>query len=148
MSELEFRDLEELLKRAPLRPPSPQLDRCIAAALRPWRWKRPTLAAAAVIGVIFGTWVIVHHRAPAKPTPIAQLPTPLVRPSTKPVSISRTYGGMVRDGIVGATADGQPLERYRRQTIHQTLMLDPKTGRIVTICIPKEEVYVVAIKPF
>jgi hypothetical protein len=122
------------------------LDHRIAAAIHPWRWKRTAVAAAAAISVAFGTFAILHRRTPTpKQHPIA---TATTTPATNPVSISRTYGGVIREGIVGATPDGRPLERYRRQTVRQTLVFDPKTGKTVTISIPREEVYVVAVKTF
>ena len=147
-------EIEQWLRRAALREPTATLDRRIASTIRPRRSLARVFAAAAVIAVSVGTWALIHRFKVEPGQPMASRgervsPHRAVaeKLNVNPVKITRTYGGVIREGIVGVTPDGQPLERVRRQTVRQVLVLDPKTGRRVSIQVPEEVVYVVVIKP-
>jgi hypothetical protein len=157
-----FTDIEAMLRDLPLRPPSPGLDRRVMSARHPWRrrlrWMAPVAAAAALVAIAVGSWSLHHASRRHGEKPIAKsldpgLPTADTRPaatvaSLTPISITRTYGGIARDGIIGKTPTGQPVERIRRQTVRQVLIVDPKRGTKVSISMPQEEVLVVPVRTF
>jgi hypothetical protein len=155
-------EIEATLRQMPLRPPPASLDRRVTAACHPWRgrlrWLAP-VAAAALLAIALGSWgwyyasrqhgvkPIVqsdqqHNPADTRPTVAAAVA------SLSPISITRTYGGLTRDGIIGKTATGQPVERIRRQTVRQVLIVDPKRGTKVSITMPQEDVFVVPVRTF
>jgi hypothetical protein len=51
------------------------------------------------------------------------------------------------DGVVGQLGD-TPLRRYRRQSVQQVWVVDPKNGPRLTTTVPREEVVVVRVRPF
>jgi hypothetical protein len=146
------RELEQLLRQTPLRPPPAGLDRRVGAALHPWRRRARALgvaAAAAAIALGLGSWAVRRHPhgavsearlpSPSRPAPAAAVP---------PVSIVRTYGGVSSDGVVGVTADGRPVQRVRRQIVRQVQVIDPQRGTKLSISVPQEVVYLVPVKAF
>jgi hypothetical protein len=145
-------DLEQWLRQVPLRQPSAQLDRRVAAALHPWQWRR--VAVAAAIGLAAGLAALSHQRTAESPRPpVAQASSSTHAAShpsspTRPVSIVQVFGEVRNDGIVGRTADGDSLRRLRRQTLRQTVLIDPATGQRLTVTTPREEVYFVRQSPF
>jgi hypothetical protein len=60
----------------------------------------------------------------------------------------RSFATVTRDGVVGTAAHGQPIERFRRQTVRQVLLVDPVRGTRVSITVPREEIYVVPVRVF
>jgi hypothetical protein len=157
-------EIQAMLRHLPLRPPPPPLDRRVTAACHPWRRRlRWASAAAAILALALGSWTWHHASRRHADTPIAKsldrrMPAVAVadtRPagaaivaSLNPISITRTYGGISRDGIIGKTASGRPVERIRRQTVRQVLIVDPKRGTKVSITMPQEEVLVVPVRTF
>jgi hypothetical protein len=155
-------DIEAMLRQMPLRPPPPSLDRRVTVACHPWRSRLrwlPPLAAAAAVAIALGSWGWYHASRQHGVTPIVnsdpQHQPPDTRPtpaaavaSLNPISITRTYGGLTRDGIIGKTATGHPVERIRRQTVRQVLIVDPKRGTKVSITMPQEDVFVVPVRTF
>jgi hypothetical protein len=157
-SEAEFAEVEAMLRQVPLRRPPARLDGRIAAACRPFSamqrlWLVTT--AAALVAVTAGAWAVLEHagkQASNKPQ-ITRIETGPKAGSTsaaalKPVSVVRTYGGIARDGVIGHLADGQPVQRIRRQTIQQILIVDPQRGTRVSISVPREDVFVVPVRTF
>jgi hypothetical protein len=148
-------DIESTLRQLPLRPPPPTLDHRVALACHPWRrralWR--TAAAAAILALTIGGWAWRHAWRPgdkfiATSEPHHPVETRPFTASLTPISITRTYGGIARDGVIGKTASGQPLERIRRQTVRQVLIVDPKRGTKVSITMPQEDVFVVPVRTF
>jgi hypothetical protein len=158
-SDAEFAEVEVMLRQVPLRRASAALDGRIAAACHRWRTV-PRLwlvaAAAALVTVTAGAWALLEHAAKRSSnktqiTRVENSPKPGSTGTTavsKPVSMVRTYGGIARDGIVGRLADGQPVERIRRQTVRQILILDPQRGTRLSISVPHEDVFVVPVRTF
>jgi hypothetical protein len=148
-------DIESTLRQLPLRPPPPTLDRRVGLACHPWRRRArwTAAAAAAIVALAIGGWTWRHTwRAGDKFIATSEPRHPVeTRPFTAsltPISITRTYGGIARDGVIGKTASGQPLERIRRQTVRQVLIVDPKRGTKVSITMPQEDVFVVPVRTF
>jgi hypothetical protein len=108
------------------------------------------------VALTLGSWIWHHTSSRNTHHPIAKSPDPRTRAaadtrpiaSLTPISITRTYGGIARDGIIGRTVTGQPIERIRRQTVRQVLIVDPKRGTKVSITMPQEEVLVVPVRTF
>jgi hypothetical protein len=160
--ESDLDDVENLLREAPLRQPTAQLDARVSSALRqpglshPWRRMRiASLSMAAALAIAAGSFWAFKHFAPAQHLPLAQLPTPeplplhssaSLQPSAKPMSFVRTISNITDDGII-STTEGVPIRRYRRQSIQHVLVLDSR-GKSVAFSVPREEVVFVKVRAF
>jgi hypothetical protein len=166
----EVLEIESLLRRMPLRRPGAALDgRVLSACRRPVVRRRVWWAAAAALVAAAGAGPIVAHLLthgerpgdtsqtaghlpPAGTARGAQLtapPPPAPPPARgRPVRIERTLaGGFSSDGVVGV-ADHAPLHCYRRLSVRQMWIVDPKTGNRMAVSIPREEVVLVRVEPF
>ena len=164
----EVLELESLLRRMPLRRPEAALDgRVLTACRRPVVRRRFRWVAAAALVAAAGSAPIVKHlltrddvpantsvRASDPSTRPPPVPMPLHTPPTmgqaqpRPVRIERTLAvGFSSDGVVGVAGDA-PLHRYRRLSVRQVWIVDPKTGKRAALTIPREEVVVVRVEPF
>ena len=161
----EVLEIEALLRRMPLRRPGAALDgRVLSACRRPVVRRRLRWAAAAALVAAAGaaplvTHLLTRHDATGRttaatgsvrdniPSPVGVTPdVALARP--RPLRIERTLaGGFSSDGVVGV-ADHAPLHRYRRLSVRQMWIIDPKTGKRTAVSIPREEVVLVRVEPF
>ena len=151
----EEQDIEQWLRGAPLREPGVSLDRRVAAAILSSRWHtRVGYAAAAAIAVLVGLAVVVqmaNRRAANRPVvlvPRASQDKPLPPAARRPISIAQTFGGVTNEGIVGHTAAGEPLRRVRERTMQQLVLIDPTSGKRLTVTTPREDVYLVRQRAF
>jgi hypothetical protein len=158
-------EIEALLRRMPLRRPGAALDgRVLSACRRPLVRRRLWWAAAALVAAAAAAPIVAHllthgerpgdtsrtagHLPPAGTARGAQLPAPPPPARARAVRIERTLaGGFSSDGVVGV-ADRAPLHRYRRLSVRQMWLIDPKTGKRMAVSIPREEVVLVRVEPF
>jgi hypothetical protein len=162
----EVLEIESLLRRMPLRRPRAALDgRVLSACRRPVVRRRAWWAAAAAALVAgAGAAPLVTHlltRGDATGTAAAAtgrvradipaqvgVPPRLPPAPARPLRIERTLaGGFSSDGVVGV-ADHAPLHRYRRLSVRQMWIIDPRTGKRMAVSIPREEVVLVRVEPF
>jgi hypothetical protein len=168
----DVRDLESLLRRMPLRPPGAALDRRVLATCRRPATRRRLMWAAAAAAVIVAAgaapivtyrltrraWdssaMTLRHDPPAATIASGRGPQTTIAPAARaaasagPVRIERTLsGGFSSDGVVGV-ADRAPLQRFRRLSIRQVWIVDPRNGTRVAVTIPREEVVLVRVQPF
>ena len=147
------REIETLLRRMPLRHPPPAMDERVAAVLRPsgrtspaWRWG--ALAAGLVLAGGITAGLLWHRKLP--PNEPQQTPSAVVVGSampSAPVSASRTVSHIVNDGVIGSWDDA-PLQRIRRISVRQLVVIDPATGQRLNISVPQEEIVVMRRETF
>lgn len=156
-------DIEALLRQAALRAPGPGLDARVARVLRKSWYRRMTHRArlsavsAAAVAIVSGSVLIVTHFAsrPGATSVVAVHPAPPVSVAAprssaalrRPVGLVRTFSSLTDEGIIG-TSDGAPVQRFRRQSVQQMILVDPTRGTRVAFTVPREEIFVVRVRPF
>ena len=68
-------------------------------------------------------------------------------PPSKPLGLVRTISNITDEGII-RTIQGTPVQRYRRQSVQQVLLVDPRNGTRVAFTVPREEILVVRVRAF
>ncbi len=152
----EFQEIEDILRRLPVREPSAMIDHRIEALTRQVRWVDAArfmgLGAAAMLALAIGAWPLLHRPASqlvaADRNPTA-IENPRQRPSvsnaSKPAKsassllLEMTNSRITDDGVV-AVLDGTPVQRYHTHSIQKVWMVDPKTGKPVLVTIPRDQV--------
>jgi len=126
-------ELNERLRRMPLRQPPPSLDRWVSRHTRRRRALRlgTGLAAAAVLAAL---WFVArgvphHRRAPDE--------------ALKPVRVERVWSRVADDGLVILDAD-TPYRTFRRWTVRYVWQRDLLTGAHFEMAVPAGEVVLVA----
>lgn len=163
-------ELEAQLCRLPLRRPPDVLDARIQDVCR--RRKRTSLripgmvaglaALAAAVTVALGLAPHLINDVVKPGTTLPQAPTssvvppvavatPTVRPPAPappaaPLRIEQTVARVSADGVVGVSR-GAPVQRYRRQTVRQVWIVDPRTRERVLVTVPREEVVLRRVEP-
>ena len=152
----ELQEIEEILRRLPVREPSTMIDHRIAALTRPVRWvdamRFMGLGAAAMLALAIGAWPLLHRpvsqivAADQKPGTIeAPHPRTNVSKSSKAPSVAstllleRTNSRITDDGVV-AVVDGMPVQRLHKHSVQQVWMVDPKSGNPTLVTIPRDQV--------
>lgn len=146
-------ELELLLRRMPLAPPSAQLDQRIwqlrCALIRIARIRAAIIGIAAAITLLVGLTLLVHHRlgikqqATNKTSPAPLVPVVNV---SRPLRIERNGARVADEGIVGF-AGRTPLHGYRYESVRQIWYVDPQ-GRRLCVTIPDQRVVLVPVHPF
>jgi hypothetical protein len=162
-----FEPAEELLRRLPLRPPSDALDARVLPLLermRPGGRVRAFvmgLAAAAALAAGVAPVIIQRHH-PTAPSPVVHSLPPTVlavsqgkAPTAAPrrLALNAPFAWeqtitRVADGGVVSRGGGLPAQYYRRQSVRQVVLFDPKHGTRVAVTIPTDEVVLRPIHPF
>jgi hypothetical protein len=144
-------DLEDLLRRVPLRRPSEDLDRRVLAeaaapAARPrvFRWAATALAAAAAVALAVAGWQWLsmqgneHHKAygPASPGVVQ------ADGHDEPIRIEQVWSAVEPRGVV-MIDDQTPARGFVRRTVNRVQVIDEKQNIRVEYTIPREDyVYV------
>jgi hypothetical protein len=159
----EVRDMESLLRGLPLREPTPHLDRQIASLTRRAKWvqfvKLVGFGIAAMVAGAIGLEPLLHNSRPfqivsTQPN-VKPLPGPAVDPSRhpeflpapRPMLVQHISAQVRDDGVIGLLGN-TPVQRYRKHSVQQIWLLDPKTGVKTSITIPKDEVVLRKVQPF
>jgi hypothetical protein len=155
-------DIEAILRQAALREPGRGLDARVARDLRRSWYRgmthrvRLSAVSAAAVAIVSGSVLIVTHLAtgPAPTSPVAVHPAPATVAAAqsspvlrRPVGVVRTFSSLTDEGIIG-TSDGAPVQRFRRQSVQQMVLVDPIRGTRVAFTVPREEIFVVRVRPF
>jgi hypothetical protein len=158
---------EEMLRRLPLRVSSDALDARVLpmlARVRPGgRARAFVMGLAAMAALTAGVAPVILQRhdphrltvtpdptqpaapavSPSKPT----APAPRRLASTAPFALERTFTRVADGGVVNPIG-GLPVQCYRRQSLRQVVLVDPKRGTRVAVTIPTDEVVLRPIHPF
>jgi len=160
----ELREIEHLLRRLPVQEPSMMLDRRIESLA--WRTGRVDalryvgLGAAAMLALVIGAAPLFRRQLPnvvtidTKPAPKhinregAKPPVPNKSPNLlSSLVLEHTSSRVTDDGVV-AVVDGTPVRRYRKRSVQQVWMVDPKTGSPVSVTIPRDQVVLRKIEAY
>ncbi|MDB5304566.1 MAG: hypothetical protein JWM97_2115 [Phycisphaerales bacterium] len=158
---------ENLLRRLQLRAPSDALDARVLPMLARvppgGRARAFLMGLAAMAAVCAGVSPVLYQRhepraMPTKadnPNPsvpgISHAKPPVPEPrrfaSSKPFALEHTVTRIADGGVVNP-AGGLPMQCYRRQSLRQVVLVDPKRGTRVAVTIPTDEVVLRPIHPF
>jgi hypothetical protein len=158
---------EEMLRRLPLHAPSDVLDARVLpmlARIRPGGRARAFvmgLAAMAALTAGVAPVILQRHQPTAPQSRTDVIPSTVPGPSmTKtpapaprrlainvPFALERTFTRVADGGVVNPVG-GMPMQCYRRQSLRQVVLVDPKRGTHVAVTIPTDEVVLRPIHPF
>src|SRR5687767_12947559 len=146
----EFRDVEEELRRMPLRRPSAMLDERIRRVIRP-RWGM-ALGVAAAMALLAGTGAVVMREMSApqlRPRELAteEIGQVEVGEIERPIVVARSVAGAANGDVIGSDADGT-FRRVRRTVLRQVKYVNPETGKTIWLTVPREEVVVMKVEAF
>ncbi len=149
--------VETLLRRMPLRPVPPSLDKRVRATCRAGarvgRWW--TIAGAAAAAAVLA---LVLASGPTPPAPRSGAPTAGGEPATasagpaasagggteadlRPLCVRHEWTRLLYDGVVAP--EGRPLARFRRQVVRHLEWTDPSDGAHLEVLVPREDVFFV-----
>jgi hypothetical protein len=139
--------LESLLRGLPLREPTLDLDARVNAVFAKIRSPQPrrlrlyrlAIAAAALLAIGIG----VRLSLPRKPLPV----TDVVASQTHPIQIERDTSTVYDDGVVATTGDAA-YQQFRRRTVHEIWLVDPKAHSQLQMVIPTEQVVIQKVEAF
>lgn len=150
MNDREIEQLEDLLRRQPLRTASPRLDQRMQALWmrnqaaapplgrgRPWRASRRavwSVAAAAGLALAVSLWLHVRPSGPGSaPVPAASLSQPMAqattpRAATPPVHIERIWTRLAVGDEPVRVEQAPPERRIRPEQVRQVQWIDAPRG--------------------
>ena len=146
----EFREVEETLRRLPLRRPSGMLDERVRRVIRP-RWGL-ALGLAAALALLAGTGAVLVREtwrdgSDRRELSVQDVGQVEVGQIGRPIVLARTVAGMPEDSVIGADAGGT-FRRVRRVVVKQVKYVDPDTGKAIYLTVPREEVVVIKAEAF
>jgi hypothetical protein len=146
----EFREVEAILRRVPLRRPSEMLDERVRRVIRP-RWGL-ALGVAAVLTLLAGTGAVLvretWREAPDHRELSAQhIGRVEVGRIAQPIVLAQTVEGTANETVIANDGEGT-FRRVTRVVIRQVKYLDPETGRTIYLTVPREEVVLIKAEAF
>ena len=146
----EFRDVEEALRRMPLRRPSDLLDERVRRVVRP-RWGM-ALGVAAALALLAGTGaVVVREMGREGPRPrelsAQEIEQVEVGEIERPIVVAQSIARVGDKEVIGVDGEGT-LRRVRRVVVKQVKYVNPETGKTIWLTVPREEVVVMKVEAF
>jgi hypothetical protein len=148
----EFSDVEEQLRRMPLRRPSPMLDERVRRVIRP-RWGL-ALGVAAAMALLAGTGaVLVREMGRHDSIGVGQSAREVAREQIevgeieRPIVVAQSIAGTPDGNVIGSDADGT-FRRVRRTVVRQVRYVNPETGKTIWLTVPREEVVLMKVEAF
>ena len=148
----EFADVEEELRRMPLRRPSAMLDERVRTIIRP-RWGL-ALGIAAAMALLAGTGaVLVREMGREEPIGAGRSVSEIAREQIevgqidRPIVVAQSITGTPDGDVIGSDADGT-FRRVRRTVVRQVKYVNPETGRTIWLTVPREEVVLMKVEAF
>lgn len=144
----ELKQLEEMLRRMPLKKPPASLD---AKVLGPKRRviRFATLGAAAAVIAIAITLSIPEKSALESSAPLDGAEVAGVEESdeAEAMELTETFSDVTYEGLF-VTAENKPVHVFRRRMLERTLFVDPKSGYQLETVRPDEELLFVAAEVY
>ena len=157
MNEREIEQLEALLQALPLREPSAELDRRVAALGQPaatprvqirrrglkraaWAAAALVTTAAAIIGVCL-LQLPAHRGSVALPAVAQTTPPVYAAPKVSPVQIEQTWSVPTSHELVASETEGEaPVSRVQKQVVRHVEWIDEQQHVYLQWTMPGEEV--------